>query len=99
MFENEPTVAIDELAVSDGESAGTTAMIVSATIKDGDQTVTVDAAKVAAMFEATSDVTDWSGAAKLTPEVVVEDGEGEPMRFKVMPGDGTAPRAFLRIRK
>lgn len=99
LFENEPTVAIDELVVSDGESAGTTAMIVSATIKDGDQTVTVDASKVAAMFEATSDVTDWSGAAKLTPEVVVEDGEGEPMRFKVMPGDGTAPRAFLRIRK
>ena len=99
LFANEPAVAIDELVVSDGESAGTTAMIVSATIKDGDQTVTVDASKVAAMFEATSDVTDWSGAAKLTPEVVVEDGEGEPMRFKVMPGDGTAPRAFLRIRK
>ena len=41
---------------------------------------------------------DWNGAAKLTPTVTVEDGEGATMRFKVTPGDGTAPRAFLRIR-
>ena len=50
------------------------------------------------MFEATSDLGDWNGAA-LTPVVSVEDGEGATMRFKVTPGDGTATRAFLRIRK
>ena len=51
------------------------------------------------MFEATGDLGDWNGAAKLTPTVTVEDGEGATMRFKVTPGDGTAPRAVLRIRK
>lgn len=45
------------------------------------------------------DLGDWNGAAKLTPEVTVEEGDGATMRFKVTPGDGTAPRAFLRIRK
>ena len=51
------------------------------------------------MFEATSDLGDWDGAAKLTPAVSVETGDGATMRFKVTPGDGTATRAFLRIRK
>ena len=51
------------------------------------------------MFEATGDLGDWNGAAKLTPEVTVEEGDGATMRFTVTPGDGTAPRAFLRIRK
>ena len=57
------------------------------------------AEKVKAMFEATSDLGDWDGAAKLTPAVSVETGDGATMRFKVTPGDGTATRAFLRIRK
>ena len=74
-------------------------IILSVTVKDGENSVAVSSEKVKAMFEATSDVTDWSGAAKLTPEVVVEEGDGEPMRFKVTPGDGTVPSAFLRIRK
>ena len=54
--------------------------------------------KVAEMFEATSDLGDWNGVAKLTPLISVEDGEGATMRFKVTPCDGTA-RAFLRIQK
>ena len=69
------------------------------TVKDGGTVVAVDPVKVAAMLEATGDLGDWNGAAKLTPTVTVEEGDGATMRFKVMPGDGIAPRAFLRIRK
>ena len=58
-----------------------------------------DAEKVAAMFESTSDLGDWDGAAKLTPAVEELGTVDGVMRFKVTPGDGSSPRAFLRIRK
>jgi hypothetical protein len=51
------------------------------------------------MFEATSALCDWDGEVKLTPTVEVLEGDGNTMRFKVKPGDGTAPSAFLRIRR
>ena len=61
------------------------------------------AEKVAGMFEATSDLGDWNGVAKMSPSVTVEEpaagDSAETMRFKVTPGDGSAPQAFLRIRK
>ena len=69
------------------------------TVLDGDEAVKCTAEKVKEMFEATSDLGDWNGAAKLTPIVSVEDGEGTTIRFTVTPGDGTATQAFLRIRK
>ena len=107
LFANAPTVEIEEVAIGDGTSgtSGTSGtenrgtMTVAVAVKDGETAVAVDPEKVAAMFEATGDLGDWNGAAKLTPEVVVEDGDGATMRFKVTPGDGTAPRAFLRIRR
>ena len=99
LFVNEPTVEIGEVSVGDGESAGTTAIAIAVTVKDGERAVAVNVAKIKAMFEATGDLGDWNGAAKLTPEVMVEEGDGATMRFKVTPGDGTAPSAFLRIRK
>ena len=100
LFENEPTVEIGELAIAEGESAGTTAMTVAVTVKDGDSAVAVSAAKVAAMFEATGDLGDWTGAAKLTPTVTTSgtDASGK-MTFVVTPGDGTASKAFLRIKQ
>ena len=100
LFENEPTVEIDELAVADGENAGTTAMTVAVTVRDGESAVAVNAAKVAAMFEATGDLGDWTGAAKLTPTVTTTgtDASGK-MTFVVTPGDGTASKAFLRIKR
>jgi len=107
LFANAPKVEIEEMAIGDGTSgtSGTSGMenrgtmTITVAVKDGETAVAVDPEKVAAMFEATGDLGDWNGAAKLTPEVVVEDGEGATLRFKVTPGDGTAPRAFLRIRK
>ena len=74
-------------------------MTQSGMVKDGEEAVKCAAEKVKEMFEATSDLSDWSGAAKLMPLISVEDGEGATMRFKVAPGDGTAAQAFLRIRK
>ena len=100
LFENEPTIEIGGLAIAEGESAGTTAMTVAVTVKDGERAVAVTAAKVAAMFEATGDLGDWNGAAKLTPTVTTSgtDASGK-MTFVVTPGDGTAAKAFLRIRQ
>ena len=99
LFENEPTVEIGELSIAESEGAGTTAMTVAVTVKDGESAVAVSAAKVAAMFEATGDLGDWNGAAKLTPTVTTSgtDASGK-MTFVVTPGDGTAAKAFLRIR-
>lgn len=108
LFENEPTVEIAEMAIGDGTSGtgGTSGtenrgtMTVAVTVRDGDTAVAVDAAKVAAMFEVTGDLGDWTGAAKLTPTVTtsITDASGK-MTFVVTPGDGTANRAFLRIKR
>ena len=114
LFDNEPTIVITGVSMGDGEGivatqtrggatlygqARSASMTVSVVVKDGERAVAVDAAKVAAMFEATSDLGDWAGAAKLTPSVEVLEGDGSTMRFRVTPGDGTAPSAFLRIRR
>lgn len=106
LFENEPTVEITEVSVaadvplSGGEGAAATQMTVAVTVKDGERVVAVDADKVAAMFEATCDLGDWSGASKLTPTATTlgTDASGK-MTFTVTPGDGTAEKAFLRIKR
>ena len=101
LFENEPTVEFGEVAVEE-RSSGTLAptMTVAVTVKDGETAVAVNAEKVAAMFEATGDLGDWTGAAKLMPTVTTSgtDASGK-MTFVVTPGDGTASKAFLRIRR
>jgi len=52
------------------------------------------------MPEATGDLGDWDGAAKLTPKVDISDTDASgKMTFVVTPGDGTANRAFLRIKR
>ena len=85
---------------AEGESVGTTAMTVAVTVKDGESAVAVSAAKVAAMFEVTGDLGDWNGASELTPTVTTSgtDASGK-MTFVVTPGDGTASKAFLRIKR
>ena len=100
LIANEPTIKIEELSIVAGESAGTTAMTIAVTVKDGESVVKCVAEKVASMFEATSDLVDWTGTAKLTPTVTTSgiDASGK-MTFVVTPGDGTAAKAFLRIRR
>lgn len=79
--------------------AGIVSMIVGVVATNAAGTAQGDAAKVAALFNATSDLGDWDGAAKLTPTVEVLEPDGVTMRFRVTPGDGTATSAFLRIRR
>ena len=131
MFENAPKVEFEEVTVGD-DGEGAVATHVSVVVKDGEDAVKCSAEKVAAMFEATSDLGDWAdggragggndgeGAPLIEPpsgqpsaggyfathlpvSVTVEEpaagDSAETMRFKVTPGDGTATRAFLRIRK
>ena len=104
LFENEPKVEIGELAVGEADDGGALGitrptMTVAVTVKDGEEAVKCAAEKVKAMFEATGDLGDWNGAAKMSPTVTIEQGEGATMRFTVTPGDGTVEKAFLRIRK
>lgn len=75
-------------------------IVVGVVAKAGGNIVAVDPEKVAARFEATSDLRDWNGAAKLTPDVKDRDTDANgKMTFAVTLGDGTAPSAFLRITK
>ena len=101
LFENEPGITLGGVSVETGgegqRDASGTIMKVSVTVKDGEQVVEVDAAKVAALFECTSDLADWTGEAALTPTVEGKSAEGGALNFEVLPGDGTAKRAFLRI--
>ena len=115
LFENAPKVEFGEVSVADGEGGGLgtsrPTMMVSVTVKDGEEAVKCTAEKVKEMFEATSDLGDWADGGRaagsasqpyqnaLPVAVEVEAGEGATMRFKVTPGDSTATRAFLRIRK
>ena len=81
------------------DASGGVTMTVRVMVRDGADTATVDPAKVAAMFEATSDLGDWTGAARLAPVATPagRDPDGA-MRFTVTPGNGAATSAFLRIR-
>ena len=106
LFENAPKVEFEEVVVEKGtQGTGGTeetgpAISVAVTVRDGEEAVKCAAEKVKALFRATSDLGDWDGAAKLEPEVSIEaTDDPTTMRFKVTPGDGTAPQAFLRIRK
>ena len=86
-------------------SSRPTDVTLSVTVKDGENAVACAAEKVKEMFEATTDLGDWCGEAKLTPTVTVVEGDDSAaggsirsMRFTVVPGDGTATRAFLRMK-
>lgn len=88
LFGNEPTIQIGGVAV---------ALEVRVIVNDGEREVLVDADKVAGMFEATGDAGDWNGTGRLPASVMQTSVDGTSMQFKVVPGDGTAGAAFLRI--
>ena len=99
LFENEPEVKIDGAEVATVN--GGTSMTLTVTVKDGETPKEVSAEAVAALFEATTDLGDWdSPGKKLAPHAeAVTVGNGSTVTIRVTPGDGTVPRAFLRIRK
>ena len=96
LFAQEPEILIAALAYSQGTGS---AMSVTVVVKDGEEIALVDEEKVASMFEATGDLGDWDGAAKLIPSVsnATRNQDGT-MTFTVVPGDSTVTSAFLRIK-
>ena len=101
VFKAEPKVEIESVAMKEPTSSiQGQAIKVEVVVKDGDNAVKVATDKVAAMFEATSDLGDWNGEAKLTPTVsVLGTDQNGKMSFAVKPGEGKATRAFLRIKQ
>ncbi len=100
LFENDPEITFAGLEITDpARSESSPHLQVTVVVKDGEEIALVDQAKVAGMFEATGDLGDWDGEAKLTPSVsdATRNLDGT-MTFTVVPGDGTATSAFLRIR-
>ncbi len=97
--EDEVVYEIVDFAIEETTQGGVVVrrMIVGVIAKAGETPVRGDADKV--MFEATSDLGDWDGAAKLASTVEVLESDGTTLRFRVTPGDGTANSAFLRIRR
>jgi hypothetical protein len=73
-------------------------MTVFVTVRDGGEMVMVNAEKVAAMLEATTDLTDWTGDSKVIPVVhdIIRDERGV-MTFAVT-AEGSPASFFLRVR-
>ena len=96
LFENAPKVQISDIAVGTGEPG---AMAVAVTVKDGDSPKRVKSANVALMFEATTDVANWT-EGRIEANVTDRTKDlATPVKFTVTPGDGKAEKAFLRIRE
>ena len=98
LFENAPEVRFTDVSVNTNAS-GT--LDVTVTVKDGDEPKPVKSENVAQMFEATTNVADWT-EGRVEAEVADRTGTKEvttPVKFTVTPGGGTSEKAFLRIRK
>ena len=96
LFENAPEVQFTEASISTTVSG---AFDIAVTVKEGDAPKQVSSEKVAQMFEATTDLADWTkGRIGVTVKALTE-GLVESAQFTVTPGDGTAEKAFLRLRK
>ena len=91
----EPTIILDALG---GADVGGSGLSVAVIVKDGERVIDVDASKVKSMFEATTNLSDWSGSSKLTTTVTVEKDEGARIKFMVLPETGSNKQMFIRIR-
>lgn len=108
LFANEPRIHFGNVAQAAPKAIGTQqspTLSVHVAVMDGNTPVAVQAEKVAVLFQATSDLGDWNGDAKLDVAVeVVGEPDGDAfagdttLHFIVTPGDGRQKRAFLRIR-
>lgn len=99
VFKNKPVIEISNIKISHSGSTEGASMTMDIVVRDGEDAQTVSSEKVAAMFEATSDLRDWEGTAKLEPNAEpVTVGRTSLVKVKVIPGDGSAPKAFLRLK-
>ena len=100
LFANEPTIRIDGIGFGDGatrDADGDVALEIRVTVQDGENTVAVDAAKVAAMFEITANPANWSGEGRLPATSTQTGRDGDVLLYEVAPGDGLEGKAFLRL--
>ena len=61
------------------------------------ETVSVDADKVAALFEATRQIGDWTESSLLPLSVTAKGTDGDMLLFEVTLGEEALPGAFLRL--
>ena len=98
LFKQEPKVELANISLS-SDGAENVTMALEVVVRDGEDVAAVASEKVAAMFEATSDLRDWEGPAKLEPNAEpVTVGKTSLVTVKVTPGDGSSQRAFLRLK-
>ena len=100
LFENEPTIQIGGLSLdggAEGSRAPGTSWEIRVTVKDGENVASVDADKVAALFEATRQLGDWTEASLLPLSVTAKGSDGDTILFDVTPAEESAPSAFLRL--
>ena len=96
LFENAPEVWFTDVFVN-ANAPGT--LDVAVTVKDGSMPKPVASANVAQMFEATTDVKDWT-EGRIEADVTDRTKDlATPVEFTVKPGAGMFEKAFLRIRK
>ena len=107
LLQNAPVITIDSMVVTNGiplpsrrgSPSDVVSLTLTVTVTDGGEPVEVTAAKVAALFEATTDLSNWeTPAKKLDPHAeAITSGSDTTVTVRVTPGDGSAPQAFLRI--
>lgn len=96
LFENAPEVRFTDIAVNTN-AFGT--LDIAVAVKDGDTSKRVSSANVAQMFEATTDLADWTEGRIETDVTDRTKDLATRVEFTVKPGAGMFEKAFLRIRK
>ena len=99
LFENEPDIRIGGLSLAGGVEGRREAgapLEIRVSIKDGDSAAAVDAAKVAALIEASTDSGDWDTLLPVTATPAGTDGE--TLLFQIVPCE-TSQTLFIRLRE
>ena len=100
LFENEPEIQIAGFMPAEGAAKRRTEGFtweIRVMVKDGETPASVDADKVAALFEATRQIGDWTESSLLPLSVTAKGTEGDTLLFDLTMGEEALPGAFLRL--
>jgi hypothetical protein len=100
LFENEPQIQIAGFAPDEAAArrrAAGFAWEIRVTVKDGENAASVDADKLAALFEATRQIGDWTEPSLLPLSVTAKGTDGDTLLFEVTLEGEDQPGAFLRL--
>ena len=100
LFENEPQIQIAGFAPDEAAArrrAAGFAWEIRVTVKDGENAASVDADKLAALFEATRQIGDWTEPSLLPLSVTAKGTDGDALLFEVTLEGDDGPGAFLRL--